>query len=392
MDDVANVGFVQVAKQPAQGLRIARFDCLPDALDGLLAQSALLVAQVEARRRGFGNVVFFTHAAPRLDHWRMFLTANRHPLRLNMRWIGRQVECFYACAWHRANRSGMKLRLGESLTIALETGQSHLRAVLIMKQTFLALALSCSIVAANAEPAPCPGNADALGTGRTLAVTAATTPRVGRRQFPQALPLEPKEVVLTFDDGPWQGTTRKILEALKRECVKATFFMLGRNAEAHPELARAVREAGHVVGHHTYAHRLLDRIPIAAAEAEINHGIAAVEQALYGDSAAKPVTPFFRFPGFASRPDLLDWLEKRQLVVFGTDLWASDWLRMSHGAELRLVLARLQTAGRGIILLHDTKSQTAAMLPIFLRELKRRGYRIVHAVPATPDSALPPPL
>jgi len=262
----------------------------------------------------------------------------------------------------------------------------------VIKQTFLALALSCSIVAASAEPAPCPANADALGTGRTLAVAAATTPRVGRKQFPQTLPLEPKEVVLTFDDGPWPGTTQKILESLKRECVKATFFMLGRNVEAHPALARAVREAGHVVGHHTYSHRLLDRIPIAAAEAEIDHGIAVVEQALYGGAAAEPVTPFFRFPGFASRPDLLDWLEKRRLVVFGADLWASDWIRMSPGAELRLVLARLQAAGRGIILLHDTKSQTAAMLPIFLRELKRRGYRIVQAVPAAPDSALPPPL
>jgi peptidoglycan-N-acetylglucosamine deacetylase len=263
-----------------------------------------------------------------------------------------------------------------------------------MKQTVLALALASSIVGASAAAAPCPGNADALGTERTLAVDAATTPRVGRKQFSQTLALEAKEVVLTFDDGPWPGTTRKILNALARECVKATFFMLGRNVEAHPELARAVREAGHVVGHHTYAHRLLDRIPVAAAEAEIDRGIAAVERALYGRAVAKPATPFFRFPGFASRPDLLDRLEKRKLVVFGTDLWASDWNRMSPNAELGLVLARLQAAGRGIILLHDTKAQTAAMLPIFLRELKRRGYRIVHAVPATvdADSALAPPL
>ena len=136
-----------------------------------------------------------------------------------------------------------------------------------MKQTVLALALTSSIVSASAAAAPCPGNADALGTERTLAVDAATTPRVGRKQFSQTLALEAKEVVLTFDDGPWPGTTRRILNALARECVKATFFMLGRNVEAHPELARAVREAGHVVGHHTYAHRLLDRIPVAAAEA-----------------------------------------------------------------------------------------------------------------------------
>ncbi|MGP0089578.1 MAG: polysaccharide deacetylase family protein [Xanthobacteraceae bacterium] len=263
----------------------------------------------------------------------------------------------------------------------------------MMKQTLFAVALSSSIVGASGA-APCPGNADALGTERTLALDSATMPRVGLKQFPQTLPLEAKEVVLTFDDGPWPGTTRKILDALGHECVKATFFMLGRNIEAHPELARAVREAGHVVGHHTYSHRLLDRLPTAAAEAEIDRGIAAVEQALYGGAAAKPVTPFFRFPGFASRPDLLDWLEKRKILVFGTDLWASDWIRMSPDAELRLLLARLQTAGRGIILLHDTRAQTAAMLPIFLRELKRQGYRIVQPVPtpAAADSALTPPL
>jgi hypothetical protein len=119
--------------------------------------------------------------------------------------------------------------------------------------------------------------------------------------------LRDGKLVLTFDDGPWPGTTRMILDALGHECVKATFFMLRHNVEAHPELARAVCEAEHVVGgHHTYSHRLLDRLPTATAEAEIDRGIAAVEQALYGGAAAKPVTPFFRFPGFASRPDLLD--------------------------------------------------------------------------------------
>jgi peptidoglycan/xylan/chitin deacetylase (PgdA/CDA1 family) len=261
------------------------------------------------------------------------------------------------------------------------------------KQTFLVLALSSAIAGASAAE-PCPGNADALGTERTISVDAATTPRVGRKQFPQTLPLAAKEVVLTFDDGPWPGTTRRVLEALAHECVKATFFMLGRNAEAHPELARAVRVAGHAVGHHTYAHRLLDRIPLAAAEAEISHGVAAIERALSAAAAATPslpVAPFFRFPGFASRPELLDRLEKRQVVVFGTDFWASDWVRMSPHAELGLVLARLHTAGRGILLLHDTKQQTAAMLPNLLRELKRQGYRIVQAVPDGPNSALLPP-
>jgi peptidoglycan-N-acetylglucosamine deacetylase len=68
-------------------------------------------------------------------------------------------------------------------------------------------------------------------------------------------------------------------------------------------------------------------------------------------------------------------------VVFGADVWASDWLPMTPDQELRLLLSRIETVGRGIVLLHDTKAQTAQMLPAFLRALKQRGYRIVHVVP-----------
>ncbi len=247
------------------------------------------------------------------------------------------------------------------------------------------LALGCglvSVAAAAAADAPCPGNPDALGTERVLAVSAATTPRVGLKQFPTTLPLGPKEVVLTFDDGPWPGPTTKVLDALKRECVRATFFLLGRNAEANPALARRELAEGHTIAHHTYAHPLLNRMSLAAADAEIGRGIAAVERAVYGDAATTPRTPFFRFPGFAASPALLDRVNARGMVVFGADLWASDWNPMSPGQELALILQRLNAAGRGIVLFHDTKSQTAAMLPAFLRALKARGFRVVHVVPA----------
>jgi peptidoglycan/xylan/chitin deacetylase (PgdA/CDA1 family) len=259
-----------------------------------------------------------------------------------------------------------------------------------------ALALVLLIAAprvGTAAPAPeCPGNPDALGTARTLAVDVATTPRVGRKQFPQTLPLAPKEVVLTFDDGPWPGTTAHVLDALAHECVKATFFMLGRNAEAHPDLVRRARAEGHLVAHHTYDHPILNRMRLEKAQAEIDHGFAAVGRVLYGEARAEPVTAFFRFPGFASTPALLDWLEKRGIVVFGADLWASDWNPMTPDQELRLVLSRLDATGGGILLLHDTKMQTAAMLPNLLRELKRRGYRIVQAVPAERHEAAAPHL
>jgi peptidoglycan/xylan/chitin deacetylase (PgdA/CDA1 family) len=230
----------------------------------------------------------------------------------------------------------------------------------------------------------CPGNPHALGTSRVLEVDAATTPRVGRKQFEQTLPLEPKEVVITFDDGPWPATTPRVLDALRHECVRATFFLVGRNAAAAPALVRREQAEGHTIASHTWSHPMLDRRYPESAEGEIERGIDAVDAALGRRNGPAPTTRFFRFPGFASTPQLLDLLARRGIVVFGADLWASDWDPMTPSQELRLVLDRLAAADHGIILLHDTKAATAAMLPAFLRALKIRGYHIVHTVPAAP--------
>jgi peptidoglycan/xylan/chitin deacetylase (PgdA/CDA1 family) len=72
-------------------------------------------------------------------------------------------------------------------------------------------------------------------------------------------------------------------------------------------------------------------------------------------------------------------------VVFGADLWASDWEPMTPKQQLKLLTDRLKLARKGIILLHDPRAQTAAMLPDFLRYLRDNHYRVVHLVPAAPD-------
>jgi peptidoglycan/xylan/chitin deacetylase (PgdA/CDA1 family) len=217
-------------------------------------------------------------------------------------------------------------------------------------------------------------------------VDPETTPRIGRKHFPQTLPLASKEIVLTFDDGPWANTTPRILDALKEECVQASFFLLGRNTMANADLARREISEGHTVASHTFSHPLLNRMSLAAAESEIDRGFASVETALYGKVLEVPTTPFFRFPGFASSPALLSYLERRRIAVFGADVWASDWNPMPASEQLRLVLARIQAAGGGIVLFHDTKRQTAEMLPSFLRALKNGGYSVVHVVPARRSS------
>src|SRR5882757_7500694 len=236
---------------------------------------------------------------------------------------------------------------------------------------------------AAAQAADCPRQGT-LGTSRILSVDGATTPRVGLKEYPQTLPLEDHEVVLTFDDGPWPPTTPRVLAALAQECARATFFLIGKPASEHPDLVRRIAAEGHTIGHHTWLHRSLAQIKPSETAEEIDHGILAVEMALHEHATTDPSTPFFRFPGFESTPETLDFLQSRGIVVFGADLWASDWNPMTPKQELKLLTDRLNVARKGIILLHDPKAHTAAMLPAFLRYLRDNGYHVVHLVPTGP--------
>jgi peptidoglycan/xylan/chitin deacetylase (PgdA/CDA1 family) len=228
--------------------------------------------------------------------------------------------------------------------------------------------------------ADCP-RAGTLGTSRVLTVDPAVYPRVGLKSFPQTLPLQDKEVVLTFDDGP-AATTPRVLAALQNECVHATFFMVGKGAQEMPAMVRKVAAEGHSIGYHTWSHQHLNKLSPEAAREEIDRSISAVETALHGTATRVPSTPFFRFPYFESTPQLLDSLQARGIAVFGADLWASDWEPMTPEQQLKLLVGRLEVARKGIILLHDPRAQTAAMLPAFLRYLREHGYRVVHIVPA----------
>src|SRR5450631_234111 len=194
-------------------------------------------------------------------------------------------------------------------------------------------ALAIAVVAATAwgDTAPaadCPRK-ETLGISRILKVDAASFPRVGLKSFPQTLPLWDHEVVLTFDDGPWPPTTSRVLAALAQECVRATFFLIGKPASEHPDLVRRIAAEGHSIGHHTWSHRSLMRIKPGETSDEIDRGMEADELALHGVATTVPGTPFFRFPGFEMSSATLDLLQSRGIVVFGADVWASDWNSMT---------------------------------------------------------------
>lgn len=244
-----------------------------------------------------------------------------------------------------------------------------------------ATALLTGIAAANATDC---SRKDALGPSRVLAVDARTYPRVGLKSFPQTLPLADHEVVLTFDDGPRPPNTQKVLVALAQECVRATFFLVGKSSAEFPELVRRIAAEGHTVTHHSWSHPMMSRISFEQAREDIDRGIAADEMALKGAPSKTPSTPFFRFPYFDSTPATLDLLQSRGILVLGADLWAADWQNMTPEQELKKVIEPLEITKKGIILLHDAQTRTAAMMPAFLRYLHDHDYRVVHLVPAVP--------
>jgi peptidoglycan-N-acetylglucosamine deacetylase len=233
------------------------------------------------------------------------------------------------------------------------------------------------------QAAECPGNPDALGTSRTIVVDPTEHPRLGSMQYHESLPLEDHEVVITFDDGPLPPRSTKVLETLAHECVKATYFMVGKMARAYPDMVRRIHEAGHTIGTHSYSHPLtFHRMSLEKAQFEINEGIASVGWAL-GDGTGP--APFFRIPGLLRADGVERYLASQHLQIWSADFPADDWLKIGAAQVYSRALQRIEANHKGILLLHDIQVKTVDALPYLLRELKRRGYRVVHVVPASPD-------
>ncbi len=245
-----------------------------------------------------------------------------------------------------------------------------------------------SVAGAGLSALALPAQARCAPAGRIIEIGAPSGLLVGLKSYPQTLALEDGEIALTLDDGPLPGPTDRVLDALRAYDVKATFFLIGRNAQANPNLVRRMAAEGHTVAHHTQNHFwTLRRRSFEVGAADIEAGFRAV-QAAQGIGGDEIVTPFFRYPGFADTPPLNAWLASKRISVFGADLWASDWRQMSAEAQLTLLMGRLRRQRKGIVLLHDVVGQTAEMFPNFLRALCEGGYRVVSLTPGRESPAL----
>jgi peptidoglycan/xylan/chitin deacetylase (PgdA/CDA1 family) len=253
-----------------------------------------------------------------------------------------------------------------------------LRRIQALSAAVLACGALCAATpAAAADPCSDP---NVLGTSRTLVVDPTEHPLVGTMQYRETLPLADHEVVLSFDDGPLPPNTGRILDTLASQCVKANYFMIGKMAKAYPKWAQRVAAAGHTIGTHSEDHPLtFNRMPLAHAEWEINQGIADVKAAIGREPA-----PFFRIPGLMRVKRVEDYLASQHIMTWSADFPADDWKHISASEVLKRALTRLEAHHKGILLLHDIHPNTAQMLPILLKQLKLRGYHIVHVVPAGP--------
>jgi len=256
-----------------------------------------------------------------------------------------------------------------------------------MMRSALVIALAISISAATtawaqnvpAAAAKC-DNPNALGVARVVEIDTTGGPGFGFEHFKAYDFLKDKEIVLTFDDGPWPGHTPAVLKALADQCTKAVFFPIGKHAGWHPEIMKQVAAAGHTVGSHTWSHKDLSKVNEQEGKDEIEKGFAAVSIAL----GNKPVGPFFRFPALRHPPELVKYLGDRNVGIFSTDMDSFDFKMRKPEQVVQSVMKKLEKHGKGIILMHDFQQATAKAAPDILQKLKDGGYKVVQVVGKTP--------
>ncbi|MGA2816333.1 MAG: polysaccharide deacetylase family protein [Xanthobacteraceae bacterium] len=248
-------------------------------------------------------------------------------------------------------------------------------------------AVAAATPSAGAAPAtniPACDKPGGMGLSRIVEIDTTGGPGFGFEHFKQYDFLRDKEIVLTFDDGPWPENTMAVVKALTDECLKATFFEIGKHAVWHPEITKQVLQAGMTVGTHTWSHKDLARNPYAKdieqAEQEIEMGNSAV----YMAAAGAPIAPFFRFPDLQHPPQMLAYLGQRDIAIFSTDIDSFDFKLHKPEQVIKSVMTKLEKRGKGIILMHDFQHATAEAIPELLHQLKASGYKVVHMVPKQP--------
>jgi peptidoglycan-N-acetylglucosamine deacetylase len=176
-------------------------------------------------------------------------------------------------------------------------------------------------------------------------------------------------ILLTFDDGPDPSVTPEVLDILKKHNVKAVFFLIGKKAEAYPELVRKIFSDGHVIGNHSFHHKnLFDLSSPYAMVKEIEN----TRKVIYDISGIS--VHWFRPPFGVTNPMLKRVLKLTKCFPVGWSIWSLD--TMTKPPEK--ILKRLDKTGSGdIVLFHDTKKNTPMILERFIEMIRSKGLEII---------------
>ena len=206
------------------------------------------------------------------------------------------------------------------------------------------------------------------------------------------LPRGSRQIALTYDDGPNDSHTLRLLEVLARHAVHATFFLIGRYVQQRPEIAREIVQAGHVVGNHTFSHPLL----IFKSETEIRRELSRCRTAL--QDAIGQHSTLFRPPFGGRRPAVLRVARELGLEPVMWNLTGYDWNAPPAEVIERRVTSRIR--GGDVILLHDgghkqmgaDRSQTVIATGRMITRYKAEGYEFVTVSQMTGSAPVGPGL
>jgi peptidoglycan/xylan/chitin deacetylase (PgdA/CDA1 family) len=209
---------------------------------------------------------------------------------------------------------------------------------------------------------------------------AAPSPRAAVTPEPPVDCGEVRCLALTFDDGPGAATGR-LLDTLARHGARATFFTVGVNAAARPDLVDRMRADGHLVGNHTWSHRDLTAMPQDKVTAQLSR----CQNAVTGATGAAPAV--MRAPYGAADGKVSAAARGLGLAIVGWDVDPRDETKRDPAAIARAVIDQVGRLAKGgttggarrgaIVLLHDTNAATVAAMPRVLSELGERGYKFV---------------
>ncbi|MBE9206043.1 polysaccharide deacetylase family protein [Nostoc sp. LEGE 06077] len=243
-----------------------------------------------------------------------------------------------------------------------------------LQKDYLNNPLNFSQLLGNKSPDSLNGSTSVTAQNIALNTSKEAIPREfqGKTIYEAKLPITDKVIALTFDDGPGPKNTTQVLDILKQNHIKATFFLVGQMVSFHPQIVKQIADEGHVLGNHTW-HHWYRRMDVATAASEINR----TADIIYKLTGVK--TTLFRPPGGFLHNGLVDYAKSQKYAIM---MWSDESGDSQSRGQAATLIKNVEKSVKpgGIVLMHDgggNRSRTVKALPQIIADLKAQGYKFV---------------